>query len=1342
MASEDYKMPKLNGDNYHTWCIRSRAILVQKRCWEAVEPGYGNNMNEAERKKNDEALTLLFLIVEDTFLDDIGECIRARDAWNSLKEMHTKFGLLHVLQLMREFFNIVMKPNESVQAYLARLMDLHRKLSNGGYAFTDREVALVMLLGLPKAYESLILNFEKDEANLTTTFVKSRLLVEEKRIARNESLSKECHEEQALHTKSFTYNQKKPAAEKPIKKYMPRKHNEEEINRRKNIKCFCCGRWGHISRNCEEAKQQKQNTAKTAVDVKTNIALLADEDESRARNLWILDSGATEHMTSDRRKFSNLRHHASEVEVANSERINVSGVGDISFPIYEENEERNITIQNVLYVPKLGGNLLSIGRIEEKGLKVEFADGKAKVIDNNGKTLLSARKKGRLYIIEEQIATACMTRTESVELMHRRLGHPHYNTVKNLNSIDEDKKLPALANAPCSICIQGKMKRKKFPKSASTRAKDLLEIIHSDVVGKISPSSLGGSSYFVTFTDDFSNYTTLYTMKTKSEVLEKFDEYRRMVETLHNKKIKILRSDNGGEFRSVNFDKYLTMHGIRRQLSVPETPQQNGKSERLNQSLINTTRCLLIESGAEHRFWAEATATAAYLHNKRPSCAINGNIPEEIWTSSESKTEHLKVFGCRAWSHVRSISRKSKLDPKAVECIFVGYPNGVKGYKLYDLKKKQFFVSRDVIFEEDIFPLKTDKCHNTTEEITLSIENFENEDYLYTPEVEVEGPLLEQSNTDTDDLSPEECSNQQFENIPNEDSDISIKEITEVPNTHDTETEVETSNPTCGNKRGKTARPVNPPKHLEDYYLYNAQEIHQYDEKNPVTVKEALKSPEADMWKKAMNEEISNLTQAETWELTTKPPGVKIIPSRWLFCKKKDETGNRAKFKARLVAKGYLQVSGVDFQDTFAPVIKLKSIRLLLAIAAEKDFEIHQMDITAAYLNGVLEEDLYMAQPEGCIEEGKEHLVCHLKKSIYGLRQSGRVWNTCLNDFLINYGLARANADPCIYFCHRRNIIIGVYVDDLLIIGDMPEINKFKEKIKEKFIAKDLGPASQILSMQICKEDGSYTLDQTAYVSEILETFKMTEARPAATPLDPSIKYNKVDDQQWEESERIPYRQAIGSILYLTCGTRPDMAYSSTYMSQFNEKHTEEHWRGVKHILRYLKGTRHRKLKFRKTGEPLKIYSDADWGGDRTDRKSYSGYIMLLAGAPISWSSKKQSSTALSSTEAEYIAMCHTAKETLWINNLLKEVCSELMSSPQKVLVDNQGAMFMAKNHVTSERSKHIDIKYFFLRDLVKEKTIIFEYIPSSENLADLLTKQVSKKTLQSLEYAATYLGK
>lgn len=1316
---DELKIPKLAENNYTAWSIRTRAALVQKNCWEAIDPGFGPELKDEERKLNDRALTFLFLVVNDEYLDDIADCTRAKEAWISLKDVHTKFGLLHTLQLLKELFNITLNSGESMNSYLGRLMDLHRKVSACGYGFTDREVSLIMLMGLPKEYEGLILNLERDENELTSKIVKSRLLVEEKKLVRHSDSRRETNGERALKIEANNKN-KNPSLPKKFQK-----------NNEKKTRCFSCGEWGHIARNCAASKSTSH--AKMVSD-RNFQALCAGAESKNQSSEWILDSGATEHMCSQKEKFIELTPVKSQVEIANAEKIEVAGVGSILLKPTSECSDETFLLANVLYVPKLDSNLLSAGRIEEMGITVCFQDGKAVMRDpKQGKVILTAHRQDRLYKIKEITHKACFSKYE--KLMHRRLGHFHKDAIKKLVKEDKPGKEEASDEGNiCSTCILGKMKKSPFPKGEAERASRPLELIHSDVAGPIKPTSKGGSKYIVTFIDDYSRYVVVKLMKTKDEVLEKFIEYKNKVENFHGLKITAIRSDNGGEYISEEFEDLLFQNGISRQRTVPRTPEQNGVAEKMNHTLLDMTRCLLIESSIPNELWADAVATACYLRNKCPSKAINGNIPEELWTGKQATTSHLKIFGCRAFSHIDKSQQKGKLGRRSQECVFVGYPEGIKGYKLWNVEDDKFFVSRNVKFDETVFPFSRNQSENQTEEKNELIFSLDDKG------LEVNIDTCEDPRDDIAEDTPLEPSVRKSE-APGDciESDEETSTEKSKPPNEEQQTEARRSN-----------RKRKPKTYYGDPILYKVTSKELPDtniEKDPANVKEALKTPEAEMWQKAMDEEVENLRRAQTWELVTKPPNTKLITSRWIFRKKKGETEGSVRFKARLVAKGYLQVSGVDFKDTFSPVIKLKSIRVLLAIAAERNLATHQMDITAAYLNGVLEEDIYMAQPEGCIEKEKQHLVCHLKKSIYGLRQSGRVWNTCLNDFLTKYGLKRSNADPCIYYCHSKNLMVGVYVDDLLVIGEIEGIHKFKMSIKERFTAKDLGPANQILSMQIHRAaDGSYTLDQTTYVSEILETFNMTECRYATTPLDPSIKYHKVDDQEWEKikenTKDIPYRQAIGSLLYLTGGTRPDVAYSSTYMSQFNEKHSDEHWKGVKHILRYLKGTQYRKLKFQKTGEPLQVYSDADWGGDRTDRKSYSGYIMILAGAPISWSSKKQSTTALSSTEAEYMAMCHTAKEILWINSLLKEICSEATSSPQRMLVDNQGAIFIAKNHVTSERSKHIDIKYFFLRELVEDQIIAFEHVPSSENLADLLTKQVSKKMLLDTNYGGTYLDK
>lgn len=1345
---DDYRIPKLNGENYHSWAIRARASMVQKKCWEAVDPGYGTNMTDAERRRNDEALTLMFLIVEDTFLDDIGDCERASQAWTALKEMHTKFGLLHILQLMKDYFNVTMKPGEAIHSYLGRLMDIHRKLSSSGYSFTDREVALVMLIGLPKAYEPLILNLEKDEENLTTTLVKSKLIIEEKRILRKD-IPEEHTEEKALHTRNSQLFPKKP-----LKKWQPKKsfHGSEDDtsqgrNKDRNTRCFSCGEWGHISRNCAEAQQRGHNVAKTAVDSR-NLALSATSGNCKSQ--WILDSGATEHMTSDRERFTSLQKYTSIVEVANSEKIAVTGKGEILLSFHDSTiNGMNFTMSDVLYVPNLGGSLLSIGRIEERGFRVQFADGEAKVIDKNGETVLTARRRGRLYIIEESRPSALLTRAENEEMWHRRLGHPHNSGIKGIDSTVNNQKTNLSTNSPCSVCIQGKMKKQSFPKTSNTRAEQVLEIIHSDVVGKISPPSLGGSNYFVVFTDDFSRYTTLYPIKTKDEVLAKFDEFRRMAENLHNRKIKTLRSDNGGEYRSEKFDEYLISHGIQRQLSVPESPQQNGVSERMNQTLVNAARCLLIESGLEASFWAEAVSTAAKLRNKCPSAAIEGDVPERRWFGREIHLEHLRVFGCRAWSHERSFSRRSKLDPKAKECIFVGYPDGTKGYKLWDPKKRTFLISRDIIFEEDVFPSKlVSRQDQQSLEISMKFNFLEepvdeiepNSETCQQPQEQLNQSPEDPQNDEKEESTTDQCNEEAIE------QDTAVVEDKEGYTDKCDEEAVEQDSfnePVTPELNYQTSRTriINRPQHLNDYVLYKAECPLGTNtlEKDPATVGEAMASPEAMMWRKSMDEELENLHRAQTWELVTRPANITPIGCKWVFKKKVNAEGVVTKFKSRLVAKGYSQVPGRDFKETFSPVIKLKSIRLLLALAVEMDFKIHQMDITAAYLNGTLKEDIYMYQPEGCKEKGKEHLVCHLKRSLYGLKQSGREWNKCFDSFLKDFGLLRSKSDPCLYYLANKTLYVGIYVDDMLVVGVQDSIDVFKLQVMQRFEAKDLGEADEILSMRICrKPDGSITLDQTAYVEEILETFEASSVKGASTPLDPGTRHNKVGDAEWntikEESEKIPYRQAIGSLLYLACGTRPDIAHSATYMSQFNERPSELHWRSVRHLMRYLKETKHLSLNFRKTGKVLEVFSDSDWGFDPVDRKSFSGYVFILGGAAVSWSSKKQYCTALSSAEAEYIAIAHATKEVLWFKGLLQELgIQELAPRPITVNVDNQAAMFIANNQTTSERSKHIDLRYHFIRDYVEQNIVKLKYVPSKDNVADLFTKNISKKVLSCL---------
>ncbi|UYV70600.1 hypothetical protein LAZ67_7003638, partial [Cordylochernes scorpioides] len=687
----------------------------------------------------------------------------------------------------------------------------------------------------------------------------------------------------------------------------------------------------------------------------------------------------------------------------------------------------------------------------------------------------------------------------------------------------------------------------------------------------------------------------------------------------------------GKEYCNSDFDWLLIKNGIRRQLSVPRTPQQNGVSERMNQTLLSTARCSLTESGIPITFWGDAIHTACYLRNKTPSKAIDNKIPEELWSGRESKIGYLKVFGIKSWCSIDDCHRKSKFSPKAKECVLIGYPEGTKGYKVWDFRNDKIYVTRNVRFSEDIFPCK--KPNDPTK-------SFELDQFSITLEEE--------------DFYEEQLIHQR-EDLQTKMNDRNLCAVRKELGKKGEET------------KNKCDIMKNPQPSTEEQS----------------TIEEALCGPEATNGSEAIQRELQGLEEKGAWEIVPRPVNKRIIDSRWVFKRKFDSYGNLREYCAGLVARGFHQIPNVDFGKKYSPIIKHKSIRFLLALAVEREWNIFQMDVKSAYLNAPLHETVYMELPESSLNhENSSNEVCLLKKSIYGLKQSGHEWNEKLDQISTSIGLERSRMDPCVYF--SKDIILGVYVDLLVTTSSVESYVKFKSSIQGEVDIKDLGEKSLEYGMEHAKE--------------------------ASTPLDPGMF---TEGPEGKEACRAPYQQAIGNLLWLAGMTRPDIAYAVSYLSKFNSSPLQQHWNAVKHLLRYLKKTKDLKLVFSKTGKKLAAFADADWGSDKEDRKSYSGYIFVLGGAAISWCSSKQKCIALSTAEAEYYALCEAAKKLY------------------DIYIDNQGAMFLAENEVVSERSKHIDIRHFFIRDLIKDGKLSFVYVPTEENPANLFTKNLKAPALQ-----------
>jgi hypothetical protein len=452
---------------------------------------------------------------------------------------------------------------------------------------------------------------------------------------------------------------------------------------------------------------------------------------------------------------------------------------------------------------------------------------------------------------------------------------------------------------------------------------------------------------------------------------------------------------------------------------------------------------------------------------------------------------------------------------------------------------------------------------------------------------------------------------------------------------------------------------------------------------------------------------------------------------------KRDENGNIVKYKARLVAKGYVQQPGVDFDEVFAPVARLESVRLLLAIAAHYGWGVHHMDVKSAFLNGELQEEVYVQQPPGFVNDKHKYKVLRLHKALYGLRQAPRAWNQKLDAELLALGFARCVNEHGMYTRGKgeARLIVGVYVDDLIITGgDAGAVAKFKVQMQKIFKMSDLGLLSYYLGLEVTQGAQGITLRQSAYATKVLEKAGLAGCNASATPMEPKLKLFK--EGTTPSVDVTEYRSLIGSLRYL-CNSRPDLAYPVGYLSRFMEAPRQEHLGGIKRVLRYVAGTLHWGLHYhpsRKNGGAPQLlgYSDSDLAGDVNDRKSTSGLIFFLAGGPVAWQSAKQKVVALSSCEAEYIAAAAAACEAVWLARLLAELIGGAVLAP-KLKVDNKSAIALMKNHVHHDRSKHIDVKFHFIQECCDRKLIDVEFVGTKHQLGDILTKALGRTRFQEL---------
>ena len=1301
-----FNFEKLSMDNYIEWKFSMQMYLTGKDLWEIVSGAEVlADTADAEaklkfKKRSNLALSAIGLGVKKDLQIYVRGCDSPKAAWDSLKNRFQESSLSKKILFRRKLYNTRLESGGDMETHVNELKTISEQLAAVGDPIDEKDLAMILMSSWPKEYNNLITNLETvGEDKLTWPLVRDRCVAE---YERRHTKKVESKDEKALNTMHKQYKGNGRAS-----------HSQHTKVKR----CFRCKDTSHVIRDCPKKKDSSNDNANVAAiseQFSDMYALTVDNnikpDEHCRSSHWWLDSGCSRHMTPLKTDFTRYVKFQKPIHInlADETTILGYGIGDVYIKLFDGSSFIPVVIKNVLFVPKLQRKLLSISDITDKGSIVTF-EGNTCTLQMEGKEFLLGQKFGklwRLYCDDEECFAVSVdsfkSKSSSTELWHQRYGHMsdgYLDILKRKDMVEGfscEKKGP---NTPCEGCIYGKHSRTPFPKQSLRTTHKPLELIHTDVCGPISIPSIGGSRYFITFIDNFSRYTTTYLMKHKDEALSKFKEFVAMSETKFECKVKKVRSDGGGEYCSKVFDDFLKERGTQDERTIPYSPQQNGTAERMNRTLMDKVRSMLYHSNLPLHFWGEALATATYLSNRSPTSTLE-ETPFERWHGTKPDISNLRVFGCVAYAHIPDEKRK-KLDKKSKKCIFVGYPPGKKGYKLFDPITRKMLYSRDVIFVETVFDHSIEKIDEPDELLPAICFGFDTE---------------EEQNTDVDIYDNERNDNENDETTRD---DIRNADDEEVP-------------------PRRTKRNVTAPDFYGETISHRFGKWEQIDVNiasvgmnDPKSYRQAMNGHDSIAWKAATDAEVESLSKNNTWDLVDLPPGKSIVGCKWVLKTKFNADGTLNKRKARLVAQGFSQQHGIDYDEVFAPVVKYTSLRTVFAIANQFDMDIHQMDVKSAYLNGDIDHDIYMKQPEGYIDPENPTKVCKLNKGLYGLKQGARLWNEKIDGYLKSHGFVSSDADPCIYVKVNEGkiLIIALYVDDTILASNCNKmLLSAKEMLHRKFEMSDLGEVKSILGMSIDRnrEKGILYINQKSYFEEILRNFGMEDCKPVSTPMEPGKQFEKTpDDKDGVDTQR--YQSIIGSLIYASIATRPDLSVTVSRLSQHMSKPNEDHWAAIKRVLRYLKGTLDFGLIFKRTENfELIGYSDADWAGDIETRKSTSGYVFLLGGNPISWTSKKQPIVALSTTEAEYIALCLATQESVWLRQLLSHL-KQKPNGPTIINEDNQGTICISKNIRNHSRTKHIDIKYHYIRECIQQGLISMKYCETKIMVAHIFTKGLAK---------------
>lgn len=1340
-----------NEKDWTVWKLRAKVVLKSLDVFKVVDgseecPILRENPKDSEitahnvafeawDKKDVKAQSVILTSIDTQPSLHIVSCRTSHEMWTKLHSVYEQKSESGIHFLLQKFFRFEKSVDDDMAKFISKLEEIVQQLNDLGEKVSESMVVTRILMALPPSYNHFHSAWDSTaDEKKTLIELRNRLMIEEKRLVSQ----LEPNESGAF------------IARKRLKR----------SNKSRTISCWLCG-GNHFKKDCKSKKEGEKSEALCC------DALIAVDDN----DAWYLDSGATDYMVRRREILYDYTKLTvlHPVRIGNGDLMYAVGIGKVNVDVYDGKKWVSKFISDVLHVPELHANLFSQGRcLDKKDYALHSTANKCVIRDENRVVAMGERTHGGLYkmLIKNKLPTTIQVssanvaaKVETLRVWHERLAHQnvvHVKKVLNRSGISFVSEL----NFQCEACVIGKHHRLPF-KGHNTATTKCGQLIHVDVCGPMQINSLGGARYFLLLKDNYSHMRFVYFIKQKSEVTLKLKSFTEMVCNQTEYSVKAFRSDQGTEFVNSELSAYLNNKGIKHETTVAYTPEQNGCVERENRTIVEAARTMLHAMNMPLFLWAECVNTSVFVLNRTGTSSVLNKSPCELWYNKKVDFDYFKVFGSIVYVHIPK-QKRQKLDQKAEKCLFVGYGDTTKGYRVYNPIKKTVSVKRDVIFDVNELHLFDEKRvvqklnkyeqineierNETVVRLNCVQENDENNQNETIVSELSQSEEDDNNNSDSDsggydteiDTTIKSNINSPSANSTIRNDTLNVNDTTIQNNPSHGLCDVTKSNVVIGRTRSCSSANIAQCLSKCSFIYNNIEESCAFlaakscDE--PVTYEEAIHCDEKDKWIKAMEEEHSSLVKNGVWQLVDLPKGAKLVDNRWVYRVKRKPDNSIERFKARLVARGFSQCYGIDYTETFSPVVKFPSIRSLLAIAAENKMVIEQFDVTTAFLYGDLEENVYMKQPVGFTNGTNQ--VCKLIKSLYGLKQAPRCWNAKFKKFIMNFGFKESENDSCVFI--RRNgtdlTYLAIFVDDGLIISSSQiHIKPVIEHLKKHFEIKVLG-AKFFLGIEIKRQDdGSILLHQSSYAKKILSKFGFEDANPVSTPAD---HQQILQGGEQSTNVKFPYREVVGSLIYLAVGTRPDISFAVSYVSRFLENPANIHVTAVKRILRYLNGTSNYGILFSsKNANEFKfsIYSDADYAGCIETRRSTTGYCLLIGTSTISWCSERQSIVSHSTAESEYIAASQASRELVWLKRLLVELNEQLGLNQPVLFVDNESAVKLIKNPVQHKRTKHIEVKYHYIREMYAKKIFVVKGISTNDQLADIFTKALPKARFENL---------